>query len=78
MEIAFDPKKLREARQLASVSQIELARAIAGDRDVRWLKDTVNSWERGRQVPSHSNVRAMAAALGVEPSALLSAKEVTP
>lgn len=74
MNYAFDPAKLREARQLASIGQAELARKIAGARDWRWMKDTMNSWERGRQVPSAANVRAMAEALGVEPAALLSAK----
>lgn len=74
MNYAFDPAKLRAARQLASIGQAELARKIAGDRDPRWMKDTMNSWERGRQVPSAENVRLMAEALGVKPAELMSAK----
>ena len=74
MDLVFDPAKLRAARQRASLSQIELAKEIAGARDPRWLKDSLNSWERGRQVPSPANVRSLAEALDIAPGELLSEK----
>lgn len=63
---AFDPEKLRSAREAKGWSRTRLAAAT--DRSMH----TITSWETGLRAPNPENVRLLATALGVPAEALWS------